>query len=375
MPGSVTEISVTGEPGATKGECKGRARLEVYRQVARSPVTMAATSPLRCFVEVVLANRLWPDFFVWSSLCLLINGALFVTVHALDARLQKRADEDDTRAAAAVEEAGRPVAERVPRTLTLFARCRGLGPIAWRQSMTVLRKPEQIGVTMLMFGILIFLLFVLALGSTAILFLPTIDGHREINPAGARVCATFAIVLSMLIASGLSFDFRSDMGQIDVLKALPIEPIAVAAGQLLVPVVVATTMQWLALAVIAIALKSIPLALWVAAAFAPPVSVVLMAIENLPTFWFPLRQTPGAKPEPFEVLGRVLVHPVLRLAGYCAAVVVTFLVSAIAYFVFGQRVSAALIAAWLTLTAGGSVLVVLLAHLFDRFDVTRDVSS
>jgi hypothetical protein len=347
--------------------------IEVYRQVAGSPVSMAATSPLRCFVEVILAKRLWPDLVVWSSLCLLMNGLLFVTVHVLDARLEGRVLEDDRRAAG--EEPGRPVSQRVPWALPLLARCRGLGPIAWRQSMNALRKPEQIGVAMLMYGILMFLLFMLALGSTAILFLPTLDGHREINPVGARICGTFVIVLSMLIASGLSFDFRGDMGQIDVLKALPIEPIVLTAGQLFVPVVVAAVMQWLALAVMAIALKSVPAALWVAAAFVPPLSVVLMAIENLPAFWFPSRQAPGTTPEPFELLGRVLVHPLLRLAGYCAAAVATLVVSAAAYFLFGQRISAALIAAWLTLVAGGFGLVGLLAHAFDRFDVTRDVSA
>jgi hypothetical protein len=165
------------------------------------------------------------------------------------------------------------------------------------------------------------------------------------------------------------------MGQIDVLKALPIEPIVLTAGQLFVPVVIAAVMQWLAMAVMAIALRSVPAGLWVAAAFVPPVSVVLMAIENLPTFWFPLRQSPGTKPEPFELIGHVLIHPLLRMAGYCAAVVATLVVSAGAYFLFGQRVFAALSAAWLTLAAGGSCLVVLLAHVFDRFDVTRDVSA
>jgi len=345
--------------------------IEVYRQVERSLGWRAATSPLRWFVEVILARQLWPDLLEWSALCLLVNGLLFVTVHVLDARLEGRAEADHERAAD--QEAGHPVSDRAPWALPLLSRCQGLGPIAWRQSMNVVRRPQQIGIALLMYGMLLFLLF--ALTRTAILFLPTLDGHLEINPAGARVCGAFAIVLPMFIASGLSFDFRGDMGQIDVLKALPIEPIVLTAGQLFVPVVIATVMQWLAMAGMAIALGSVPAGLWVAAAFAPPVSVVLMAIENVPTFWFPLRQTPGTRPEPFELLGHALVHPLLRMAGYCAAVVATSMVSAGAYFLFGQRVFAALAAAWLTLAAGGAVLVALLAHMFDRFDVTRDVSA
>jgi len=347
--------------------------LEVWRQIASSPISLAATSPLRCFVEVMLAKRLWPDLVAWSSLCLLMNGLLFLTIHVLDARLDGREQEEEKSAAA--ENSGRPVSQRVPWALPLLARWQGLGPIAWRQSINAARTPAQFSIALLMYGILMFLLFMVTHGSTAILFLPTLDGHREINAVGARILGAFVIVLSMFIASGLSFDFRCDMGRIDVLKALPIGPIVLTAGQLVVPVVVAAVMQWLAIAVMAIALGSVPIFLLVAAAFVPPLSVVLIAVENLPTLWFPVRHTPGTKPEPFEVLGRVLIHPFLRLAAHSAALVATAAVSAAAYFLFGERISAALAAAWLTLAAGGIGLVMLLADMFDRFDVTRDVSS
>jgi hypothetical protein len=179
----------------------------------------------------------------------------------------------------------------------------------------------------------------------------------------------------MVIAAGLSFDFRGDMGRMDVLKALPIAPLALAAGQLFVPVLITTAMQWGLMVVIALACRSAPPGLWVAAAFAPPVSVVWMAIENLPSFWFPLRQTPGCKPEPFELLGHVLLHPLLRAVGYAAAAGTTLLVAALAFLLPGNGVAAAVIAAWLTLAAIGVGLVALLADTFDRFDVTQDTSA
>jgi hypothetical protein len=179
----------------------------------------------------------------------------------------------------------------------------------------------------------------------------------------------------MVIAAGLSFDFRGDMGRMDVLKALPIAPLALAAGQLFVPVLITTAMQWGLMAIIALACRSAPPGLWVAAAFAPPVSVVWMAIENLPSFWFPLRQTPGCKPEPFELLGHVLLHPLLRAVGYAAAAGTTLLVAALAFLLPGNGVAAAVIAAWLTLAAIGAGLVAFLADTFDRFDVTQDISA
>ena len=75
------------------------------------------------------------------------------------------------------------------------------------------------------------------------------------------------------------------------------------------------------------------------------------------------------------MFGRVLLFPLLRLAGYGATITASFVVSAVAYFLFGQSVTAALAAAWLTLAAGGSGLVVLLAYVFDRFDVAHGVAA
>lgn len=348
----------------------------INRQVERFPLWVIAMSPLRWFVEVTLAKRLWPDLVQFSALCLLVNGLLFVTVHILDARLQERAEQDAGHVAGDdLAQTARLPSQRAPWALPMLASWRGLGPLAWRQSIHVIRKPAQSAFAILMYGVLIFLLFALTRGGRELLFLPTLDSRTEINTAGAWICGIAAVMLSMLIASGLAFDFRADMGQIDVLKGLPIEPIVMTAGQLMVPVAIAVVMQWLALVVIAIGLKSAPVALWIAAAFVPPVSVSVMAIENLPTFWFPMRQLPGSKPEPFELLGHVLVYPLVRMLIYTAAIVATFVMSAGAYLLFGHSPVAALAIAWFTLVAIGTGLVMLLAQTFDDFDVTRAVPA
>jgi hypothetical protein len=152
-------------------------------------------------------------------------------------------------------------------------------------------------------------------------------------------------------------------------------PLAVVAGQLAVPVMIATVAQWVLMAFIALALQRAPFGLWVAAAFAPPVSIVLMAIENLPSFWFPVRQTPGTKPEPFELFGQVLLHPLVRMVGYAVTTVISVLMAVLAFLLFGNGVVAPTIAAWLTLAAGGVALVALLARAFDRHDVAQDTTA
>jgi hypothetical protein len=344
----------------------------LYRHVTRSWGWRLALTPLGWFFEVVMAKRVWPHLIQWASLCLVIDGIMLATVYALDARLERREDEADQGVVEAARAA--PVAAKLRWSLPLSS-LGGTGPLAWRQAMNVVRSPYQIGFALFMYGFLLFASYTIVRSSSGLLFLPTLDGHLEVNPAGIWVCGLLAILLPMVIAGGLSFDFRGDMGRMDVLKALPLAPMTLVAGQLFVPVLIASAMQWVLMVVIALALRSVPIGLWVATAFVPPVSMVLMAIENLPSFWFPLRHTPGSKPEPFELFGHVLLHPVVRMVGYAAATGTTLLVATLAFFLFGQGVAAAFIAAWLTLAAIGTGLVALLAHTFDRFDVTQDTSA
>jgi hypothetical protein len=344
----------------------------LYRHVTESWGWRLALAPLGWFFEVVMAKRVWPHLIQWASLCLVIDGIMLRAVYALDAHLERREDEADL---GAVEAARATLSAAGVRWSFPLSSLGGSGPLAWRQAMNVIRSPRQLGFALFMHGYLLLGSYAIVRSSDGLLFLPTLDGHLEVNPVGIWICGLLAILLPMVIAAGLSFDFRGDMGRMDVLKALPIAPMALVAGQLFVPVLIASAMQWVLMAVIALALRSVPLGLWVATAFAPPVSIVLMAIENLPSFWFPLRQTPGSKPEPFELFGHVLLHPVLRMVGYAAAAGTTLLVAALAFFLFGQGVAAAIIVAWVTLAAIGTGLVALLAHTFDQFDVTEDTAA
>ena len=344
----------------------------LYRQVTESPGWRLALTPLRGFVEVIMAQRVWPDLIQWALPCLAVEGALVGAIYALDVRLELVEDEAEERA---VEAAPAAEAAAPPRwSLPLSRVGGGAGVLAWRQAINVIRGPHQIGFALFAHGFTLFVFYTFIRQCPGLLFLPTLDGHVEINPAGGSLCAGLALLMPMLIAWGLSFDFRGDFGRMDVLKALPIAPLAVVAGQLFVPVVIATAMQWALMTTIALGLRSVPSGLWVAAVFAPPISVVWMAIENLPSFWFPLRQTPGCAPEPFEAIGHVLLHPLVRIVCYAVATGATALAAAVAFFLFGASIVAAIVAAWLTIVATGAGLVVLLARTFDWFDTTQDTT-
>ena len=345
----------------------------LYRRATTSLGWRVALAPLRGFFEVMMAQRFWTELIPWTALCLVIDGALLGAVYALDARLEHREDESDERAIE-VDDAT-PAAARERWSLPLPAWGQGAGPLAWRQAMNVVRAPHQVGFAICLNGLLLWLAYVGIKYCKDILFIPTFDGHLEVNPVGVWICGALALVLPMLITSALSFDFRGDAGRLDILKALPMTPLAVVAGQLAVPVMIATVAQWVLMAFIALALQRAPFGLWVAATFAPPVSIVLMAIENLPSFWFPVRQTPGSKPEPFEQFGHVLLHPLVRMVGYAVTTVITVLMAVLAFLLFGNGVVAPTIAAWLTLAVGGVALVALLARVFDRHDVAQDATA
>jgi hypothetical protein len=345
----------------------------LYRRATTSLGWRVALTPLRGFFEVMMAQRFWSELVPWTALCLVIDGALLGAVYALDARLERREDESDEREIE-VDDAT-PAAARERWSLPLPAWGQGAGPLAWRQAMKVVRSPHQVGGALYFHGLLLGVVYMGIRYAKGILFLPTFDGHLEVNPVGVWICGAFALISPMMITSALSFDFRGDAGRLDILKALPMTPLAVVAGQLAVPVLMVTVAQWILMAIIALALQRLPFGLWVAAAFAPPVSIVLMAIENLPAFWFPVRQTPGSKPEPFEQFGHILLHPLVRMVGYAVTLVLTGLMAVLAFLLFGHGVVAPTLAAWLTLAAGGVALVALLARTFDRHDVAQDTTA
>ena len=63
--------------------------------------------------------------------------------------------------------------------------------------------------------------------------------------------------ISVFLTQRITFDFRGDLDHMDVLKSLPLRPIAVVLGELLTPVFVLTVLQLL-IAVVATALSLMP---------------------------------------------------------------------------------------------------------------------
>ena len=159
----------------------------------------------------------------------------------------------------------------------------GAGPIAWRQATSAARSAK---------GLLLVLL-ILALGA----------GPLLAHALESKVLVGLLAYATVLLSGMLKFDFRGDLDHMEELKALPVRPVALACGQIVVPALVLSAVHVLLLGSVAAMIPSERPVLLVAACLAPPFNLLLMATENLIFLLFPTRPA-AASPGDLQVLGR-----------------------------------------------------------------------
>jgi hypothetical protein len=343
---------------------------ELLRRVERSPVTTAVLTPFGWFVGAFTAERLWPDLAASASLALAVDVALLVAMFALDAQYLEASATASARLYERMERMRRGVAvaprrgapSRSPAASRAVAWCGGVGPIAWRQWATALAGRS--------WGTAIAYGTVAAGAGLALWCLTPRDLAWELAIATQSVVLGLGLVLSF----GLRLDFRGDFERIELLKTLPIAPGRLALGQLVVPVLLLSGFHWAALAVIGLGTRTVTPLTWPAAALAPPVGMLLLAIDNLFFLWFPIR-LPSAPAGDLATLGRVILLSGAKVMAIALAGGAAALLGLGAYAVTGRSLLAALVAAWLVLAGASASLVPAIALAFEHFDVARDTPS
>lgn len=341
--------------------------LEVVRRINDSPVTRAILTPFRWFILTMTAPRIWPDLLRWGTLAFLIDAALLGVVVLLDAQYLEMAAANSERVYAKIEQlrrggigsirptvAGKGGPRRELPMLPWFA---GAGPIAWRQLTSALRDWARP---------LVYLLEMLLIAGLGVyLFHENRRNDVMIQYSFAGIILAQTLIFSVL----MTFDFRSDVDRIDTLKALPISPISIVAGQLATPCALGTILQWLAFAILGIGAGASDPLFWALAAFIPPFNVLLFEAENVMFLWFPSRMGPPA-PGDLQALGRGMLLMMAKFLLVFVAVAVAGGIGALAYSLFGLGI--ALIAAWICMSLLCVALIPLVAHAFKQFDVARD---
>lgn len=346
----------------------GMGPLEALKKLENAPAVRVALAPFRPFVMAISASRIWPDFLSWAAAALAINAAMIAAILALDAQYLEAAAASSERFYARLERArkgGPSVSSRDPnkkwREVPTLPWWGGLGPILWRQLTAAGRDYARVLVApILTLGFAGFAIYI---------------GRTQVGPDGDAIPLMFAGIilgLSLLFSPLLGFDFRGDYERMEGLKTLPIPASRLALGQLATPAVVITASQLVALLVLAAGTWPVPPAFWAFAAFAIPLNVVLLEVENLMFLWFPSRpmaHTPGD----VQAMGRVML---LMIAKFLVLAVATGLAAAFGLlgYLAGGWVGMAAVA-WLVLMGVSLLLVPMIASAFRGFDVASDVIS
>ncbi len=330
----------------------------IATQLRDSTAGRVVLAPFAVFARVMTAPSVWPDLAQWAAVALGLLALLLTIVVLLDAHyleVSAAAGQKLYDRVQRMRRSGGPVLRttggarlRVP----MPPRLAGAGPIAWRQLTTALRQSRSL--------LILLTFFCLVAGPAA---------YAGGFQANAGAAAGITLWLTVVLANSLQFDFRGDVDHIDALKALPLSATAVAAGQLVAPVVVTTLLQFAVLAGFRF-IVNVPAAVVVAVAVvAVPFNAVLYSVENLFFLLFPGREAAG--PGDLQGFGRQMVGFMLKMISLLVAAGIAGGAGAVVNLLTGSQI-AAVMAAVVALWVEALAMIPLIVLAYRRFDPSAD---
>ncbi len=180
--------------------------------------------------------------------------------------------------------------------------------------------------------------------------------------------------MNIVFISMLKFDFRDELDRLDLLRSLPIRPIAVAAAELFTPVLVLTLMQATLLVAVTFCFKDGWKVALLAAAFAVPFNVLHVGIENLLFLMFPLRSA-GLIAGDMQLFGRQMVLFPCKFLLMLTALSIAAAVGTVGYILGNKSWPAFGAVAWVALALVAMATIPLLARAYARFDPSMDTPA
>lgn len=338
---------------------------DVLRAALESVPGRVALFPFGIVTEILLAGTA-PGLLAWTGAgTLLVVLALWVLIRldvdyreasiAASQRVQEMMDRMRRKGSVFAAERSRGKGVK----LRMFPRWGGAGPLFWRQATSLLHNARAIALVVL--GALV--IIVLAYHSAT---------EGEWAPLEATLTLTFfsTFVLGMM----LQYDFRGDLGAVEILRTLPIRPAAVAAGQILAPTAFISLIQWVALTVLVVLRPDLWPWLLAAGLAAPLLNAVLIGMENLAFLVYPVRMTPGTAFD-FQHMGRSLLMGAVKYIAVSIIGGAAFAAGAAAYVLTGRSILAGGVAASTVLTAAVVSVTYLVSRAFLAFDVSSDLPA
>ncbi len=319
-------------------------------------------APFVVFAELFRAQRIFPDLVAWSVPAIAINAALVVTIIALDGRTTDLSLSESRQLSrrwarmkrgASIWVSDKTTGHSVRRSPVLG----GLGPIVLRQTMNAIRNSGRV---VLVFLVIAMLTGPILVGTGTTLRTSLIVGHLY-------------FFIAFIMPRSLLCDFRGDFGSMELYKALPIAPWRICAGQLVVPVVLASAIELVMIfSTLPFFDRATQVALIALMAFTVPSNLLLYGIENLLLLLFPARLLPVGRVD-FEFLGRTLIDFTLKTIIIVTAVVAAGAAGFAALNATGQSYLWLVVTSWLALSVIGSLTVPLLGIAFRRFKVSQTI--
>lgn len=340
---------------------------EILSQVRHSPLVVALLAPFAVYARIITAERWFPDTLGWMALGVPMIVATYAVAFWLDAnyletavRVSQKLQERKRRILSGDVFAGEASGPVRSAPWLRLPWCGGAGPLVWRQLVQTLRLGGwglRSVLVLSLVGIVIFLVRQQGAKLTVVPY--TVIG----------VMAYFTFVMSFQFPLG----FRNDRPRMELLKSLPLHPLAVATGQIIVLVLLLTVFQGIVFAVTGVLTPEGAPVLLTAALFALPYNWILVGVENLLFLLYPsvnlMDRSQGALNAGVALL--MFLTKGLLLAG-CALVAGG--PAALAYFLTQSLVASAAVA-WLMLLLPAAGMLLLVAWAFRRFDVSAIVSE
>lgn len=317
-------------------------------------------APFDVYARTVMASD-WAGLLRWGGGAAAIDAALLGAVLILDAEYYEAVEASSQRVHERFQQYRRgrwlvseslALDSRIPR----LPRLGGVGPLVWRQLTTAWRSSRRS----------LLLLHALALAAGVGLDWAVQSGFSPWSLVGLGGALSIVV-----LPRALTYDFRGDVDQLGWLKVLPFRPLAVVLGQLLTPVLLATTIH---LSVLAGALCVTPAAnrwlLVTLAMVAAPVIFLHYALENLLFLLQPTRVAPIGRVD-FEFFGRTLVETSVKSLVIVLGLASGVVAALFAYTGSGRQFAVALIAFAFVLLAEGLLVALLAAWTFQRSDAAE----
>jgi ABC-2 type transport system permease protein len=326
-------------------------------------------APFEVFSRTILAAKFFPDLIGWGAAATAIDLALLVIVIKLDAdyvegsaaisqKLYERMKRARQGGGVAMATSKAEARLRIPNLPWLG----GVGPLAWRQLLIAMRTSRLVIILSLGIGCV---LLVMAL------FAPSGPNKPELLIPAIGV--GFIAYLTFIFSMQLPWAFRGDIDHMDSLKALPVRPLALAAGELAGGVLVLAVIQSVVLMAL-VAAKGSPAVILTVAAFLIPFDVLMLGVSNLLFLIYPVRIVQSSAPD-FQVMGRMMLLMLLQFLLLLPALGIPAAIGGLVFWLTGFWWPAFAATSWLLLVIEMPLVLIGLSSVFQQFDPSKDMPA